>query len=449
MLKFNKKTYFYQFSGLALVMFAIFLFNIRQAKALSPEINQVKVPGEATVYYLNHVTHQRKAYINEAVFLDYGNEWSAVKTISPEELAKWPEARLIKTAASEDLYYINGSEKIKMNNLQDIINYNLENVLPITVSDFELSQYQEESSYEAAGLEKSAGLSVSQILLDNAQSGNSLVVGTNDNQVMLLRFRAGEEAAVFQSLTFKVAGIHNENLIDSVSLIDTATGENIEGSSSYSNGQLTFRFRQNDFYVPAGNTIEVKVLLDLNYLDNVNNQTIRLRLENSEAVVANLAAAGNFPILGTEFKMVDAGHILGKINALELSFNGSGSVKNLGKFRLSEISGNEDIYIKQLIFRNNGSATRYDLELFKLKRDNQVVATVSQIVDGDLIFKVNYLRLPANGSLDLSLSANFSDDYQSGRSVDWNLEGVSAVGATYKLSPAPDINNISESFLLP
>lgn len=432
-----------------LVIFAIFLFNISQAKALSPDINQVKVPGEPTVYYLNHATHQRKAYINEAVFLDYGNDWSAVKIISPEELEKWPEARLIKTAESDDLYYINGSEKIKMNTLQDILNYNLENVLPITVSDFELSQYSEETSYEAAGLEKSTGLSVSQTLLDNTQSGNPLAAGTNDNQVMLLRFHAGEEAAVFQGLTFKVAGIHNENLIASVSLINVATGEKIEGSSSYSNGRLTFRFRQNAFYVPAGNTNEVKVLLNLNYLENVNNQTIRLKLENADAINTNLIASGNFPLIGTEFKMLDAGHILAKVEATELSLNGSGSTKNLGKFRLTETSGNEDVYIRQIIFRNNGSASRNDLELFKLRRDNQVISTASAITDGQIVFDVNYLRLSAGGSLDLSVSANLDVDYQSGRSVDLSMESLTAVGTTYNLSLSPTISNISESFLLP
>lgn len=68
MLKFNKKTYIYHFFGLTLMFSVLFLFNISQANALSPDINQVKVPGESTVYYLNHATSQRKAYINEAVF---------------------------------------------------------------------------------------------------------------------------------------------------------------------------------------------------------------------------------------------------------------------------------------------------------------------------------------------------------------------------------------------
>ncbi|MDD3285400.1 MAG: hypothetical protein PHG95_02090 [Patescibacteria group bacterium] len=449
MLKFNKKTYIYQFFGLTLIFASLFLFNISQANALSSDINQVKVPGESTVYFLSHATSQRKAYINEAVFLDYGNDWSEVKTISPEELAKWPEARLIKSAESDDLYYIRGSEKVKMNTLQDIINYNLENVLPITVSDFELSQYASEDSYEAAGLEKSAGLSVSQTLLDNSQSGNPLVAGTRDNQVMLLSFTAGDEAALFQDITFKLSGIYSDALVGSVSLVNANTGEKIEGSSSYHDRRLTFRFRQNSFYVPAGNTIKLKVLLDLNYLDNVKNQTMRLQLENAQAVTSNLALSGNFPLVGTEFKLLDAGHILGTVVAEEMSLGANGSAKNLGKFRVSEISGNEDVYIRQLIFRNNGSASQNDLELFKLRRGNQLIATASHMEDGQIIFDVNYLRLSAGDSLELSVSANLDPDYQSGRSVDLELSSLTAVGTSYNLSLAPSISNINESFLLP
>ncbi|HOD86648.1 MAG TPA: hypothetical protein PKH52_00015 [bacterium] len=449
MLKFNKKTYIYQFSGLLLIIFSIFFFNISQVKALSPEINQVKVPGESTVYYLDHATHQRKAYINEAVFLDYGNDWSDIKIISPEELAKWPEARLIKTAESDVLYYIRGSEKVKINTLQDIMVYNLENVLPITVSDFELSQYASEDSYEAAGLAKNSGLSVYQALLDNPQSGNHLVAGTHDNQVMLLYFTAGDEAALFQNITFKLSGIYSDSLIDSVSLVNADTGKKIEGSSSYHDRQLTFRFRQNSFYVPAGNTIKLKVLLDLNYLDNVNNQTIRLQLENPQAVTSNLALSGSFPLIGTEFKMVDAGHILGTVVAEEQPLGANGSVKNIGKFRISETSGNEDVYIRQLVFRNNGSASSNDLELFKLRRGNQLVATARSMEDGQIVFDVNYLRLSAGDSLELSVGANLNSDYQSGRSVDLELNSLTAVGTNYNLSLAPSIRNINESFLLP
>jgi len=174
-----------------------------------------------------------------------------------------------------------------------------------------------------------------------------------------------------------------------------------------------------------------------------------LQLENPQAVTSNLALSGSFPLIGTEFKMVDAGHILGTVVAEEQPLGANGSVKNIGKFRISETSGNEDVYIRQLVFRNNGSASSNDLELFKLRRGNQLVATARSMEDGQIVFDVNYLRLLAGDSLELSVSANLNSDYQSGRSVDLELNSLTAVGTNYNLSLAPSIRNINESFLLP
>jgi hypothetical protein len=122
----------------------------------------------------------------------------------------------------------------------------------------------------------------------------------------------------------------------------------------------------------------------------------------------------------------------------------------MGKFRLAETSGKEDLYIKQVVFTNNGSASDDDLELFKLKRDNQVISSASKMIDGDIVFDVSYLRLSAGKSLDLSVSANLDVDHQSGRSVDLELKSVKAVGTSYNLSLTPAIGaNLNEIFLLP
>ncbi|HQQ38663.1 MAG TPA: hypothetical protein PK086_03885, partial [bacterium] len=90
-----------------------------------------------------------------------------------------------------------------------------------------------------------------------------------------------------------------------------------------------------------------------------------------------------------------------------------------------------------------------DLELFKLRRGNQLVATARSMEDGQIVFDVNYLRLLAGDSLELSVSANLNSDYQSGRSVDLELNSLTAVGTNYNLSLAPSLRNINESFLLP
>jgi hypothetical protein len=449
MLTFKKKTYNQSFLGLFLLIFLIFLFNIGQAKALSPDIRQVKVPGDNTVYYLNHATYQRKAYLNEAIFLAYGNQWSDVKIISPEELARWSEARLIKTASSDDLYYIEQGKSIKMTGLQSILDYKLENVLPLTVSDFELAQYQAEASYQEAGLEKESGLSLSQIAVPSSPNANALVPGTHDNQVMTLVFQTGTEAASIQSLIFDLEGLYNDDLIDDVYLINTASGERVKGHSSFYDRQATISFNQVALSLAGNSRLELKVMLDLNSVENTHNQNIRFKVMSSESIKANLQVDGSFPLLGGEFKMVDAGQILGRATINEESLNNNGSQQKLGVFTITETSGQEDIYIKELVFDNAASAGRFDLDNFKLRLDNRLISSAGQMVNNRIVFDINYLRIPAGGSAALIVSANLGVDYQSGRGVNLNLERATMTGNNYGLSLNAEINNINESFLLP
>jgi len=407
MLKLNRNKVFSASIGLIGLLFLVLFLNIREVKALSPEITQVKVPGNPAVYYLNHATGQRKVYINEAVFLDYGNTFADVKTISPEELNKWAEARLIKTEDSKDLYYINAGKKVRMNGVQDIVNYNLDRVTPITVSEFELGQYEEEETYQSAGLLKEDGLYVSQVMITNPTFGQVLVPGTRDNAVMTIRLSAGNEGASLQSLTFKLEGLFNNALI------------------------------------------ELKVMLDLHNIANTANQNLRFTLEDASSVQASLNAAGIFPLRGAEYKMVEAGLILGSARVDEESLNGSGNQKNLGKFTITETSGREDIYIKELVIRNTGSASRRDLESFKLKHGERVVATVRKMESNRIVFDVNYLRIPAGSSLTLTVSSILTTEYEPPRSVNLTMERMTVTGRTYELSLPTEINNIEEEFILP
>jgi len=450
MLKLNKKLHIYGLGSLITLLFGLFLFIPSQVYALSADVNQVKVPGDPAVYYLNHATSQRKVYINAAIFLDYGNQWDQVKVISPEELARWSEARLVKTENSDDLYYINDGKKVLMRNLQDILNYHLENVLPITISEFELSQYQDESSYQAAGLDKDGGLVVSQDLnLDQASSDYALVPNTRDNHVMTLYLTARTETLIFRSSSFKVDGIYSPELINGAYLVNTSNNERIKSTSGFnSNRQLTINFGTNDFIIPAGNTMAVRVMLDLNSMANTRNQTIQFKLLNADAIDANLSASGSFPLIGRQFTLFDAGDILAQVEVSEQSLGASASQQNMGRFKVSETSGNEDVYIKEMVFRDYGSITKHDLENFKLKKDNQIISSAPKMEGNLITFDIAYLRLPANGELNLSVSGNLSSDYTSGRSVNLNLIRMKAVGKTYGLSLNSVINNIDESFNL-
>lgn len=450
MLKLNKKQVKYSLLSLVILVFSLFFFNVKESQASGLVFNQVKTPNSSTVYYLHQATGQRKAYINEAVFLDYGNSWDEVRVISREVLDRYIDARLVKTENSDELYYINVAEgkKIKMNSLSDILNYNLENVLPITVSQFELDQYQSEDNYQAAGLEKESGLSVASAAFSSTNNGLVLVPGTRNNPIMSFALSANQEAATVQTITFKLSGLYNSDLIDKAYLINTQTGGKIKGSSSFRDRQVTLRFSNNELIIPANQTLVFELRLDFHLVDQVHNQNLRASLESLEAIEASLIAQGVFPIIGSEFKFLEASNILAQVEVREESLNGQGSRQNLTTFTITETSGREDIYIRELVFRNQGSASSRDLEAFRLRRGNQVISAAPKMLSNRIVFPVNYLRVPKGASITVSISANYALDYQTDRSMNLDLEQASIEGGTYSLFLPVAITNLDESFIL-
>jgi len=450
MLKLNKKIINLSLLASILLFASIFSFNIKEVQANSLVFNQVKTPNSATVYYIHQATGQRKAYINEAVFLDYGNKWSDVKVISPEVLDRFVDVRLVKTESSDDLYYINTIEgtKIKMNDLQNIFTYNLENVLPITISEFELSQYQFKESYQAAGLEKDLGLSVSVAPFRVNGNGLVLVPGTKNNSLISFKMTASKKAAIVQNITFNLSGLYNSDLIDKAYLVNAQTGERIKSSSSFKDRQVTIRFNSNDLIIPANQTLTFELRLDFHYKEQIWNQTIKASLESFDSIEANLAIQGILPITGPKFKFINADSILAQVKIEEESLNRQEGQKELAKFIITETSGREDVYIRELVFRNQGSASARDLEAFRLRRDGHVISAAPKMVSNRIIFPINYLRVPAGTSVTVSVSANLVPDYQANRSVNLSLEHASVEGAIYNLFLPVEIINQDASFIL-
>lgn len=115
--------------------FAIHAMNAEAAYGLPDSYTQVKTADSNTVYYLNHATGQKKAYTSSSAFFSYGNEFNQVKTISRDKLSLWADVKLIKTADSKNIYYIQGKTKSALNN-SDLAVFANEQITDVNVSDF-------------------------------------------------------------------------------------------------------------------------------------------------------------------------------------------------------------------------------------------------------------------------------------------------------------------------
>jgi hypothetical protein len=465
MKRLSKKSFIF---GLVAFFCLTFVFYSLPAKALSPQVRQVRTADNPAVYFLSHTTHRKKAYLSADIYLNYGNKWSDVNFISAAELNSWPEVKLIKTANSPAVFYIKGNQKTLIASWDDMEAYALETEPIITVSNLELNQYQEVSNNDL-NLKKTESNQVPELSLPREEGSlyvyNDLVNGTNLNTILTgakgnllgsFRLYSPEKTATIAAITFDFGGLYSDPVLDTVHVFDENNSEyNASVSVNQSLRQAIVSFRE-PVVISQGAEKTIKVFLDMAAY-NSQNQTIRVELRQASNIVSNLtsvAQSASFPLRGTEFKIINGANFLGQVNSKEESIaaswqNVSTGSRLIGKFTLTEDSGQEEVTVKNLIFVNNGSAGKNDWEDFRLFNNGQVIARASELNAGhDIEFNINYLRLKKGTPAVLTIIASLKTDRNIQATVNLRLDSISAVGKTYNSSIATQISNFDESFVL-
>ncbi|MCX6797684.1 MAG: hypothetical protein NTX66_00470 [Candidatus Falkowbacteria bacterium] len=460
-MKFTNKTLIYLVTPGFLLLG---LFLALPAQALSPLIRQVKTPDSPSVYYLNHATQLKKAYINEAAYLGYGNKWSEVKLISDEELAKWSDVLLVKTEASSDIYYIKGTQKALIASGSDLINLGLVKEPILIISQTDLDQYTLASDADL-GLVLSSNsinpnnttvatspslasstLNISFTETNNA-TNNNILAGTNSNLIGVLNLQAGQNEVAIRTLKVDVTGIYNSDLIDKVYLT-LEDYKMVDRYSHFTNRQLEVNFPNEPYLIPAGGTRTIRIWVNLKTCTFAcANQTIRTEIKEPSNIVSNASVAGVFPLTSNYFKILSVPNLLGQplLQELALETNPSGQNLILGKFTLAETSGNEDIYLKELTLVNDGSANFRDLKTFRLQIGDNIISRAPLMTSGNkIVFKVNYCRIGQDSPVTLTVFGQKSDDFASGSTLNLEVESAWIVGKNLNVSLTPTVNNLDE-----
>lgn len=435
-----------------LALFIFFsLMPLMASAASSP--NQVKTKDSPTVYFLSYRYGLKKAYINAAAYLSYGNKWSDIKTISPAELAKWPEAKLFQIAAKPEIYYIAGSRKVLIKSPSDLMRFNLVGEDILTVGEGDLAQYQNASyidiGWEQANTNKVAVVSDPVI----GENNNTLVPNTNHNLLGVFRFSSPSQAATLNSVTFDLNGMYARSIVSNI-LARDGNNQDYDANVNWrqNDHQIIVNFRT-PLDLPVSGEKIVKILADLGSCTTCSGQTMRLELASAARVNASLPASAVWPIQGTNFQLISNDKVIGHVLVQSKSLGTGGSIiggsRDISHFTIDETSGNEDALIKKITFINNGSANLHDWNNFRLLKNGQVVARTATVSsDGLIVFDINYLRVGKGSSSDLTVSADLIDAYNPQSTYNLQMLQMTAVGATYNLTLNPEINNISESHTL-
>lgn len=455
----HKTALYIAFSGALLLG----VFLAQPVQALDSSIRQVKTPNNPAVYYLNHNNQLKKAYVNEAAYLSYGNKWSEVKLISPEELAKWSDALLVKTATGSDIYYLKGKQKALIATSSDLISLGLvkEPILPI--SQIDLDQYSS-VSYSDLGLvtntnfldlnninilspQASSTLAITWDQVSNPNN-NNILAGTNSNLVGVLNLQAGTKDVTLRTLKIDLTGVYNSGLVDKL-YITLEDYKILDRYSHFSNRQLEVNFPNDPYIIPAGQTRTIRVWLNLKACTlDCTNQTVRTEIKSMSNINSDAVITSTLPLTSTYLKILSVPSLLGQPVLQEQSLNTTLNGQNLilGKFTLTEDSGHEDIYLKELSFLNSGTASLRDLDTFRLQSGGNIISRTSTMTDGNrIIFKVNYARVSQGSPIILTVFGQKTGDFTSGRTINLNIDSAWITGKNIGVSLTSTIDNLEES----
>ncbi|MDD4900766.1 MAG: M23 family metallopeptidase [Patescibacteria group bacterium] len=438
-----------------LLLLAIFLaiaslFNLvsvnkaMAANGLAQTVKQVKVANSSTVYYLDHKLGVKKAYVSAAAYLSYGNKWSDIKVISRAQLDKWPDLKLIKSAGEKNIYYIKGDKKTLIKGPSDFSKFGLDygRIAAINKTDFSLYQTVD---YASVGLSASAGQIALKagggspgsltIELDADSQAGFLPMNTKHNLVATFNFKAGGAAVEIKQIILNLKGVYQPEVIEKVSLTNEA-GYNLGEVAGLNNRQAVFSFGTSPLILAAGEIKKIKVYLDLNSYADFINHSVKASIESLKDVKTNVEINGSFPIEAKEFKLA-VGFLMGQAEIDEITLNAGGKLvigdnqRIIGKFKIIETSGNENMIIKKIALVNLGSARSSDLINFKLKDSNNNLIAQAQSMEGDaVIFNLNNYLLSKGQDKTFFLSADIIGG-DNNQTVNFNLRDFYATGDSY------------------
>lgn len=484
MLKLNKKCLISGLLSLAGIIFLLVAFN--PAKAASTKAYQVKVKNSPTVYFLNYASHHKKAYLNATSYLSYPNNWSDIKIISAAELAAWPDIKLMRTGSTPSIYYVKGNMRAKLNNRDDLESFGFLGEPVLNVSETDLNQYRLVSYFEIgltsepsatdsnssnntpaaanSNNSNSAANSAAPVVVAGnllafsdpvIVTGNTLAANTNNNLMGIFRFQATQNTATITALTFHFGGVYGNDLLKQAYVRDE-NNKNYDTNNNLrtNDRELIVTFKE-PLTINPGEEKTVKISLDFNS-GEYNNQTIQLQINQVSDITTNLmpalGSASAWPLSGTLFKLMSANNLIGSLTIQKESLVGVSNTNSgilMGKFTLSEISGNEDAVIKKIVFQNAGSAHNNDITNFSLSNNGQVIARAAGFdSDGSLTFNLSYLRVSKASYTTLTLNGDLVANYNKLATVDFQTLDLSGTGVTYNFSLPIKITNLNEAFAL-
>lgn len=425
----------------------------KAAYGLDNSIKQVKTSANSTVYYLDHKRGEKKAYVNLAGFLSYGNKTGDIKIISQDDLNKWPDIYLVKTKKSPAVYYIKNGKKKLITSEAEFLNmgFNWSDVAAISKIDLDSYVTTNDSGFVVA--KSNAVQSKVIVEIDSSSPTDTPApLNTKGNLLAVYKFKATGDTAKINKLVISLKGIYNVSILEKVYLKDQNNNE-LGAWESFNEKKVVFNFSEDPIAIRANEEKLIKVYADLKNNSEGGSYTIQSIINSTSDIKTNAVVNGAFPLVASEIKIVNYGSYIGKVKAEELSFNNSkgliGSTEQaIGKFNVKNLSNYENILLREIDFKNSGSALSGSLKNFKIKdSDNKLVAqTANMGSDKTIKFKVNDYKIKQKNNKTFTVFADIADG--EGKTINLKLDNLEAVGEEYGYALGIEQTNKDETLTI-
>lgn len=430
---------------LAFVLFFGVLFYPKTAigSTIDLSFKQVMSNESPVVYYLDHTKGLKKAYVNENSFLAYSNKWSDIKIVSQEKLNGWRDAYLFKAENDNKVYYIKNGKKAWIDSEDKFTasGFQWNDIMAVLKSD--LNNYQEvrfedifNNNLSATSVASQNNISVS---LSGFPESEFLSIKTKDNLVGKITL-SGAINIKLSELNIYFQGVFRSEAIKSIYLTDESDTEKIK--PAYFDGRRA-RFALDNY--KSLNSYQIKI--DLGDCYDCANNSFKIYIKSPEDIKANLPVVGNFPMESGYYKIIDASRLIAKVKISEKSLSYSnpelaiGSLsQKIGQFEISEISKNEDIIIKKLVFSSQGRLSEILLNFQLKNKRNKVIASLKQAEQNEIIFELNDYLIKAGESEVFTIEADIAGG--EGQSVNLNINDYIIKGGEHNFGIEAEISNI-------
>ena len=377
----------------SLFLTCLFLFpqTVKASTELDTNLKQVKSEASSTVFYLDHKRNIKKAYINETSFLSYGNKWEDIKIVEQSKIDQWPDLTWASSNSDPNIYYIKNGKKALVNpnylsqfnfkstDLVNIGDIDLQTYPLVTLSDVDLiSSTDQQNNLNIAVYEKQE---INPTILvsksENDETRSTVASNTKNNLLAVFNIYAFRETNI-SSITLNLSGVFENDELGNIYIADENNNK-FKNITDKNNREITFRFDENLELLQGKNT-KIKIFADINTCQNCVNHTIRVSLKNSSSIKTAAKIIADFPINSNIIDIVDASSNIADAKIEKNNSNSSteliiGATSQLvSKFTIFETSELEDILVRKIILKNNGSAIPSDINNFQLKINNQVVS---------------------------------------------------------------------------